>query len=146
MDETSETTSGTATGTPNNESLQCKGQVKIDSPGLTLILKDQFMSWGKWTIDPPSPLTGPSAANWLAQGQSGVAQGTEGRCVYVTPDGAEIVMGFEVRYGGSPTKPQITSRATITSSGTTAGKYAIHVSPVPPGGRVITPVYTVSYK
>lgn len=144
--ETTKTTSDTTTGTPNDESLQCQGQVKVGSPGLTLTLKSKYLDQGKWTINPPSILTGPGEANWLVQGRSQSALGTDGNCVYVTPDGAEIVMGFVVRRGGSPTKAIITSSATITSSGTTAGEYAIHVSPVPSDGRVITPVYTVNYK
>lgn len=124
---------------PQAEFLQCKAQISVPTAGLTLTLASKSLADGKWATEPPNTVSGPSMINFMAQGKSDVAIGTEGTVVYTTPDGATITMFFAVPYIGS-------NRATITCAGSTSASYDCSVTDVPKDKAVISPVYTVKKK
>ena len=123
---------------PNLESLQCKGQTKINQ-GVIVSLKGQSLEWGKWGTDPATAMTGPSVANWMAQGRLASSSGAEGRVIYKAADDATFTFYFDVPYSG-------TNKAQMSCDGKDCSLYDYSVSPVSPRGDVISPVYTISKK
>jgi hypothetical protein len=123
---------------PNLEDLQCRGTIKIGQ-NASISLTAMHLEWGKWGTNPPASLTGPSNANWMAQGRLASSSGAEGGIAYTTPDDAEFTLSFDVPYSG-------TNTAEMTCKGKGCSLYTFSVTQVPPGGSVITPVYEIVKK
>jgi len=123
---------------PNYERLQCRGQIKIGA-NVSVSLQTMHLDWGKWGTNPPSSLTGPSSANWMAQGRLSSASGTEGYIVYTTSDNASFKLYFDVPYSGS-------NKAQFTCNGQGCSLYSYSVTPVSESGDVIEPIYEINRK
>jgi hypothetical protein len=123
---------------PNLKGLQCRGTIRIGQ-NVSVSLTAMYLNWGKWGDNPPSSLTGPSSANWMAHGRPGAASGAESGIAYTTHDDAEFTLSFDVPYSG-------TNKAEMTCRGTGCSLYTFTVSQVPPGSSAITPVYEIVKK